>query len=241
MRKALEFIFIITVLLSALPVNALAEDRDFCSVNIVLDPGHGGEDGGAVAPDGTLEADINLEIVLIMRDILGLYGLEPVLTRDSAELSYPADVVSIREKKVWDQRCRLAMIDNTPNALLVSVHQNQYSAPSAKGAEVLYAPTDGSNTLAVWLQTLIVTEIDPQNNRTEGQISEDIWLMNHVHCPAVLVECGFLSNPAELDLLKNKTYQRNFAAVLVSGLLTWTDTHVEYGGIFHGENSVFLH
>ena len=241
MRRPAKRLLVFAAIFCALLPTSVKGAEHPRRIEIVLDAGHGGEDGGALAADGTKEADINLEIVLAMREILGLYGLQPVLTRDSSELNYPDDAGTLREKKVWDQNERLALITGIPNALFVSIHQNQYSAASAKGAEVLYAPTEGSKALAVWLQTLLVSEIDPQNRRTEGQISGDIWLMNRVDCPAVLVECGFLSNPEELELLKSNAYQQKLASVLVSGLLTWMDTYGEYGGIFHGENSVLLH
>jgi len=220
---------------------SLPAPEDLYGVTLILDAGHGGADGGAVAADGTEEADINLEITMCMRDILGLYGIVPVVTRDAAELPYPNDADTLREKKVWDQKRRLDVVNGTENAVLISIHQNQYASASAKGAQVLWSPTKGSQSLAVWQQTLLVSQLDPDNRRCAQKIQGEIWLMNRVKCPAVLVECGFLSNPDELAQLKDDMYQRKLSALLVSGYLTWSETVSEYGGIFDGKDDLFLH
>ncbi len=194
---------------------------------VILDAGHGGADGGASAPDGTLEAELNLKIVQQMREVFGLYGIIPVLTRTEDSLDYPPELSTIREKKVWDQKTRLARIQSCPNAVLLSVHQNQYENALASGAQVLWAPTDGSESLAVWLQSLMLTALDGENHRAAAQISGEIYLMNRLACPAVLVECGFLSNSNDLRNLQSPAYRTRLAAVLVTGYITWAET---YGG-----------
>ena len=207
---------------------------------LILDAGHGGEDGGAVAPDGTEEAPLNLEIVLEMRRILALFGITPVLTRESADIAYPDSLRSIRERKVWDQRRRAELVRETPSAVLVSVHQNLYPAPGPHGPQALWAPTEGSRELAERLETLFRETLSPDGAREACRIAPEIYLMNTVTCPAVLVECGFLSNPADLADLRDPRYRTAFAAVLTAGVLTWLDAS-EFGGTYERQDSVLLY
>ena len=148
---------------------ALAADHVF-----VLDAGHGGEDGGAVAPDGTREDGINLDIVLRMRDIFLLYGVAPVLTRETEDIAYPPEETTVRGRKVWDQKSRTELVNDTERAVLISVHQNIYPTSSPHGAEVLWAPTEDSEALAVWTQAQLLLWADSSNKRSAGQISPDI-------------------------------------------------------------------
>lgn len=184
--------------------------------HLILDAGHGGEDGGAVSLSGVPESQINLAIVQKMDDILGLYGLAPVLLRREDISLHDPHSNTLHEKKVSDLKNRVSAIQSTQNATLISIHQNIYPKSSAKGLQVFYAPTEGSEELAQLIQSAVQTTIQGENNRLVKQIPKTVYLMNHISCRAVLVECGFLSNREEEVLLLDAAYQRKLAAVMSS-------------------------
>lgn len=188
---------------------------------LILDAGHGGEDGGAVSVTGTPESGINLAIVLDIRDILGLYGAAPILLREEDISLHDSGAVTLREKKVSDLKNRVAAIQAVEGATLVSIHQNSYPNGRYHGAQVFYAPTDGSSELARQVQGAIRGALQPDNSREVKKIPDTVYLMNHIGCPAVLVECGFLTNSAEETLLRDESYQRKLAAVIASAWLTF--------------------
>ena len=196
--------------------------EDPSPVTLVIDAGHGGLDGGASAADGTVESEINLAIALKMREIARLFGIEPVLTREAETLDYPQNVGTIREKKVWDQKTRVALINSTPNAVLISVHQNTYPDARPNGTEVLYGKAAGSDSLAALTQNNLITQLCPDNRRVAAPISDKIYLMKNVICPAILVECGFLSNEVEAKKLESDVYRTELALVLISSYLQYT-------------------
>lgn len=188
--------------------------------NLILDAGHGGEDGGAVAPSGVPESQINLEIVQKMSDLLRLYGQSPILTRQEDVSLHDSDADSLRKKKVSDLKNRVELIESVPDATLVSIHQNTYPDPACRGTQVFYASTADSQPLAELLQTTIRTALQPENSRTAKPISKGVYLMNHISCPAALVECGFLTNGEEAALLQSDEYQRKLSLILAAALLT---------------------
>lgn len=191
-------------------VDVLAEVPDVPTV--VIDAGHGGEDGGAVSVTGAHESDINLEISLRLNDFLHLFGQKTVMIRTD-DCSVYTEGETVAQKKVSDIRNRVRLVEQTPNALLVSIHQNYFTESKYRGAQVFYAGSDGSRVLAERLQQQLAAQVDPRNHRKCKRAS-DIYLMEHVTCPAVLVECGFLSNSAEEALLRNATYQTKLAAAI---------------------------
>ena len=183
---------------------------------LIIDPGHGGEDGGAVAGDGSKESEINLAVSLKIEELCGFLGLNSVMTRTSEKLDYPETADTIRKKKVADQKARIELINSMPNAVLISVHQNMYPSKSPAGAQALYSKNQGSKELAELLQDNFSTYLTSDNKRSAAQISGDIYLMKKAECTAVLVECGFISNPNELALLKDAEYQKKIASVIMS-------------------------
>lgn len=187
---------------------------------LVLDAGHGGEDGGAVSLTGTPESQINLAIVLKLRDILGLYGVNPILLREEDVSLHDGSANTLREKKRSDLKNRVAAVEDVEGGTLLSIHQNTYPGSRYHGAHVFYAPTDGSRALAEHIQNSIKTALQPENERAVKQIPDTVYIMNHVTCPAVLVECGFLTNPEEESLLRDEDYQRRLAAVIAGAWLT---------------------
>lgn len=191
---------------------------------LIIDPGHGGEDGGAVAEDGTQEAEINLAVALRLNAAARLCGVHTVLTRSTAQISYPDNAAGIAEKKAADQKQRVETIHAVPNGLMISIHQNFYPAASPRGAQVLYANTGDSCAFGTMLHTHLIQALDPDNRRVAAPISDDIYLMKHVQCPAVLVECGFLSNPEELKLLRDSAYELKLGLVMLGSFLEYTQT-----------------
>lgn len=187
---------------------------------LVLDAGHGGEDGGAVSLTGAPESQINLAIVLKLRDVLGLYGVDPILLRETDISLHDSDANTLREKKRSDLKNRVAATEEVEGGTLLSIHQNTYPGSRYHGAHVFYAPTEGSQVLAEHFQNSIKTALQPENERTVKRIPDTVYIMNHVTCPAILIECGFLTNPEEEALLRDEDYQRKLAAVVAAAWLT---------------------
>ena len=187
---------------------------------LVLDAGHGGEDGGAVSITGVPESKINLAIVLKLRDVLGLYGVDPILLREEDISLHDDDANTLREKKRSDLKNRVAVIDAVEGGTLLSIHQNTYPGSRYHGAHVFYAPTEGSQELAEHFQNSIKAALQPENERAVKRIPDTVYIMNHVTCPAVLIECGFLTNPEEEAMLRDEDYQRRLSAVIAAAWLT---------------------
>jgi N-acetylmuramoyl-L-alanine amidase len=154
--------------------------------------------------------------------ILGLYGVPTVLLRESDISLHDRDAQTLRQKKVSDLHNRVRMVNGYKNAVLISIHQNSYPDGRYSGAQVFYSPTEGSRELAQGLQEQLRSTLDPNNGRLEKQIPDTIYLMKHVSSPAVLVECGFLTNAREEALLRDSTYQTKLAAALAGGYLLWS-------------------
>ena len=202
----------------ALPVSAPAATT---RPTLIIDPGHGGADGGAVAGNGRLESEINLEIALKTRELCRLFGFAPVMTRSSYELDYPTEMDTLHKKKVWDQRTRIALINGVPNALLLSIHQNNYPDARPSGCQVLYGAADGSRELAKLTHENLSCCLCPENRRVAAPVSKTVYLFQQIQCPAILVECGFLSNPGELEKLTSPAYQREIAVILLASCLQY--------------------
>ena len=187
---------------------------------LVLDAGHGGEDGGAVSITGVPESKINLAIVLKLRDVLGLYGVDPILLREEDVSLHDSGAGTLREKKRSDLKNRVAAVEEVEGGTLLSIHQNTYPGSRYHGAHVFYAPTEGSQELAEHFQNSIKAALQPENERAVKRIPDTVYIMNHVTCPAVLIECGFLTNPEEEAMLRDEDYQRRLSAVIAAAWLT---------------------
>lgn len=179
----------------------------------VVDPGHGGEDGGAVSVTGVPESQINLAISKRLDALLGFYGQNCYLMREEDISLHDPEAQTLREKKVSDLHNRAETVQNLEGAVLVSIHQNMFPQSRYHGSQVFFAPTQGSQALAEAFQSALQTNLQPDNSRQAKPIGDNVYLMNHVDCPAVLVECGFLSNPEEEAMLRQENYQTKLAAV----------------------------
>ena len=179
---------------------------------LVLDAGHGGEDGGAVSLSGVPESGINLAIVQKLDQLLGLYGEAPLLLRSEDISLHDDSAQTLREKKVSDLHNRVARIE-----------ENTFSDGKYHGAQVFYSNGELSQPLAQLTQETLRAALDPGNTREAKPIPDSVYLMNHITCPAILVECGFLSNAEEELLLQSGAYQTKLASALAASWLQWLD------------------
>lgn len=189
---------------------------------IIIDAGHGGFDGGAVADDGTLEKNINLVIASNLKQLCKLGGFEVIMTRDSDTGTEVDESDSISNRKKSDMKRRLAVIEENPDAIFVSIHLNKFTTSTASGAQVFYSKNNSnSETLAESIQKSLVDLIQKENTRTIKQADNSIFLLKKSSIPSIIIECGFLSNYEELKLLKNYEYQRKIAFAIYCGILNY--------------------
>lgn len=189
---------------------------------LVLDAGHGGFDGGAVGASGVNEQDINLSIAQRVQALSAFFGVQTVMTRwDNQALAYDASR-SVRENKVADIQAREQIVRSVPDPVFVSIHLNKFGDAQYHGAQVFYSPNHaGSRALAELTQAALIEGCDPTNHRQAKRAESTIYLMKKLDCPAVIVECGFLSNPAEEKLLEQPEYHKKLAACIVTGYLRY--------------------
>lgn len=205
---------------STIPTSAKPQSN-FC---VILDAGHGGFDGGAVAYDGTAEKDINLNITQKLRDLLEFNGVRVIMTRTedtgTESISGP-----IARRKKSDLENRLALMGRNPDSIYVSIHLNKYTTSSAAGAQVFYTSNvDSAVNLAESVQGMITQMLQPENTRVVKAGGKNTYLLHKATVPAVIVECGFLSNHRELELLKNEEYQSKMAFAVANGILQYLST-----------------
>ena len=186
---------------------------------VILDAGHGGFDGGAVAADGTIEKDINLKITLTLAGFLKQNGYNVILTRAADESTEDRDLSKISSRKRSDLKNRLNLMKKYPEAVFVSIHLNKFTTSAANGSQVFYSGNDErSKLLGDSIQRSIVKGIQPDNVRVNKKATSSTYLLYNAVVPAVLVECGFLSNSAELERLKNYDYQTKMAFCIYCGI-----------------------
>ena len=184
---------------------------------VIVDAGHGGEDGGTSTASGVRESQINLSISVRLRDLLRLCGADVKMIRETDTAIYSEGCTSLAQKKVSDLKNRVAFVNEIPTALLVSIHQNYYPSASCKGAQVFYAVGDESLMLAQQTQEYLRQHLDPTNNRKVKHASS-VYLMQNVTCPAILIECGFLSNKRDAELLLTNGYQLRLASAICASV-----------------------
>ena len=182
---------------------------------VVIDPGHGGMDGGCVSVDGTPEKGINLAVAESLRDGLKLLGYDVVCTRESDISIYDKGTEGLGEQKKSDMKNRLAIFSKYSEGISVSIHQNQFTDSRYSGAQGFYAGTEGSAQLAKLLQERLVSTLNPGSNR-KCKKSDGVYLMEHIDCTGVLIECGFLSNAEEEAKLSCGTYQKKLCCVIAA-------------------------
>lgn len=194
--------------------------QDAGPITVVVDAGHGGEDGGAVSPDGVEESHLNLEIALRVNDLLRFAGQKTLLTRSEDIAIADPDLATIRQRKVSDLKNRVALVNGAENAVLLSIHQN--SLPSSvvtHGPQVFWNRQEGAEELAEAVQAALNDCVDPGSGRKPKRIPDTIYLMKNITVPGIIVECGFLSNAEETVHLQDPSYQLKLAAAIVGGYL----------------------
>lgn len=208
--------------------NIVAVNGTAQNFTVILDAGHGGEDGGAVASDGTLEKDINLEITDKISFLFDLFGINyiPVRTEDISVCDDGLN--SVRARKSSDIHNRFKLINDTENSILLSIHQNKFVSEKYSGTQVFYAEnSDTSSVLAQCIQDSVTTALQPENKRQIKPSGKSIYLLYNAKRPSVLVECGFISNFEELSKLKDSNYQKQIAYFITTGLLNYFKTTKE--------------
>lgn len=189
---------------------------------IVLDAGHGGADGGCSSAEGVPEKGINLNILLKLRDILLLNGYEVEVTRDTDISIHDSGIEGLANQKSSDMDNRLAVFNKYDNALCLSIHQNQFTQPQYRGAQMFYSATNpASEALARSLQGSFRTLLQPDNDREIKQCGKELFLCYFSENPTVMAECGFLSNPDEAAMLNTDEYQTKIALTLFSGISSY--------------------
>ncbi len=206
----------------ALPTAAQPTDKPV----IVLDAGHGGLDSGAVGVTGVLEKNINLSIVLALRDMFEMSGFQVVLTRTEDISIHDPDVVGIRNQKLNDMDNRLEIIKSYPDSIFLCVHQNNFTDPAYFGAQMFYNNNNPDNrTLAQIMQSKF-TELQPKNDREIKLSGDELFLLKSNPNPSLMIECGFLSNPEEEAKLATWEYQQKVAFTIYGGVMEYLDTKV---------------
>lgn len=188
---------------------------------VVIDPGHGGIDPGKVSSTGIAEKDINLNIALRLQEKLEENGIITIMTRSEDKGLYEEDD---SRKKAADMKARCELIENCDCDILVSIHQNSYPSPGVKGAQVFYYEKSiEGNRLAYIIQEQLRRDLDRENGR-RARGNESYYILLNVSCPAVIVECGFMSNPSEAALLADENYQERIAQSICEGIITYKNS-----------------
>lgn len=189
---------------------------------IVIDPGHGGSDGGAVGYSGSIEKDMNLDISLKLRDLLKMSGFNVLMTREDDRSIHDEDAGSVGAQKRSDLYNRLDIYNADPTALVISVHLNKYEESSVHGAQIFYSPNlPASKEFAQSVQSAFVNQLQPDNKRMIKPAEKNLFLLFHAEVPAILCECGFVSNPTEEGQLMDAEYRSEVAFTIFTGLMDY--------------------
>lgn len=226
-KLLLALLLLLAVLMLALHLSR-AEKRSTTAVGLdrttlVIDPGHGGIDSGALGADGTRESDINLAIALKLRALAELYGQDNLLIRQDD--STKCDTERYSERR--DLECRTELVNAALNPVYIGIHQNNYPTGQPSGSQVIYASCQGSAQLGELTHANLIAQLYPGNRRVAEPATKKLYILSHVRCPAILVECGFMSNYVDLENLKKPDYQSAVAAILMASFLQYRDHSVQ--------------
>lgn len=205
---------------------AEASSMPITQKTVIVDAGHGGDDGGAIGIDGTVEKDINLDIALKLEKVLKFYGFNVIMTRTQDVMTCDDGLDSLRKRKISDIHNRFELMRKNPDAIFISVHQNKFEDSSQHGTQVFYSGNDErSKELAEAIQTSVTLTLQRKNDRVVKKSGSGIYLLYHAKIPAVLVECGFISNSDEVKKLKDESYRMKLAILIADGLLKYLSNH----------------
>jgi len=222
-RKTHIFLLFATVLILTLSIGLynyadtkepLKTDNNF----LIIDAGHGGMDGGAVGANETVEKDINLKVSKFLKEIAEKNGKKVTMTREDDTSLHTTDSAKIRNQKRSDLENRRQILQNNNTGIFISIHMNQYDQPSVKGAQTFYANNDASRILAEKIQSSLINGLADGNKRVAKPAPSSLYIFKGCESTAVVVECGFLSNPDEEKLLATEEYQKKLAQCIYDGI-----------------------
>lgn len=212
---------VVALTLTAAAIGERISSGQSANTVIIIDAGHGGFDGGAVAGDGTVEKDINLQLAKKLCQLFSSAGFETIMVRDE-DTAYSPDGNDGDITKTADMKGRLALMNKYNKSVFISIHLNKYSTSGPKGAQVFYAPhVEEAMPLAEEIQLSIKNFVQPDNNRMIKKGTKDIYLLYNAQNPAVIVECGFLSNSEDLTNLKSEEYQKKMSFAIFCGFMNY--------------------
>lgn len=220
MRKKLGIVVLMAALAGIIFLSQTAGERLYEQVSgkadagnlVVIDSGHGGKDPGKVGVNGVNEADVNLKIAQKLKKILEAKGVTVIMTRE--------DEGSLAGSKSEDMQKRVSIINEKKPALAVSVHQNSYSSEEVHGAQVFYYTNSAEGEKAARIMQEALLDVDGDNKRKE-KANDTYYMLKRTDVPVIIVECGFLSNRAEADLLVTEEYQDRLAEAIAKGILEY--------------------
>ncbi len=193
-------------------------------LTVIVDPGHGDFDGGTQSESGIIEKDVNLEISLKLKEMLCLSGYNVVMTRSDDTVLNDKDAVTIRQKKSTDLKNRLKLIESYPDCIFISIHQNYFTESKYSGTQVFYSGNNPeSETLANAIQQSVIENVQTDNTRQTKKSGSEIFLLYKAQCPAIMIECGFLSNENETQMLTDEQYQKKLVAAIVAGIIKYEE------------------
>ncbi len=221
---AVTFLVLMINPLTNLSIAVTTDDVSY-TPTLIIDAGHGGEDGGAISDNGILEKDINLLISNQTADLLNFLGFDVLKIRDD-DTSLSTDEDTIRSRKVADMKKRLEIFNSSNNNIIISIHQNKFAESKYHGTQIFYSPNNiNSKTLAESIKTTVKALLQPENERECKESDSGIYLLKNTDKPAVIVECGFLSNEEECNKLTTNTYQKQMSYSIVMGFLDFYNTN----------------
>lgn len=220
LRKKLGIVVLMAALAGIIFLSQTAGERLYEQVSgkadagnlVVIDSGHGGKDPGKVGVNGVNEADVNLKIAQKLKKILEAQGVTVIMTRE--------DEGSLAGSKSEDMQKRVSIINEKKPALAVSVHQNSYSSEEVHGAQVFYYTNSAEGGKAARIMQEALLDVDGDNKRKE-KANDTYYMLKRTDVPVIIVECGFLSNRAEADLLVTEEYQDRLAEAIAKGILEY--------------------
>ena len=218
MKKIMKIVSIMMLSFLVLNISFLKVNAEENNKVIVIDPGHGGIDGGAKSENGVIEKDINLSISLKTKAALESKGYKVIMTR-SEDVGLYTEGKKVREKKIEDLGNRVKIKKDNKCDAFISIHQNMFPQKNCKGAQVWSANNEPSQKLGRIIQQKFKEEVD-QNNKREAKVAKKEYkiLNDGYEGASVIVECGFLSNPEECELLGKEDYQNKIANTLANAI-----------------------
>ena len=229
-RYMLCALLLCAVTVGMAPWLATLSDTDSISVEgtplpvIVLDAGHGGEDCGAVGVDGVYEKDLNLKIAFLLRDLFLEAGYRVVMTRTEDRLLYTEEQNIKGQRKAYDLRNRLLVSEDLSDAWLISIHMNQFPEASCRGLQVWHNGVEPARELALSVQNTVRAELEPHNRRKIKQAGTDMYLLHRSTHPAILIECGFLSNSEDCTKLGSEDYQKELSFAIFCAMIQYNES-----------------